>query len=217
MGRSFDLPRHHAALLTYALSLLACADPARVASPSDGLGPNAVADKQGTTSRRILYVAGFPSKVLSINEDGTGAIQLSPPGDWYDADAAWAPDGKRVLFAHTDQLDALPFAIYAMNADGTGVTRLTDPPTDQDDFSARSLGKRIVFVRSEAGSVRLWMMDEYGSNLTQLTDGPFDLDPAPSPSGKLVAFVRNNDIYVLDIETRALTNLTNSSGQELTP
>ena len=148
MRASIDSPRCNAVLLTCVLIPLACADPARIAAPHDIAEPNALSDKQSTTGRRILFVRGFPSKVLSIDQDGTQVFQLSPPGDWYDADAAWAPDGKRVLFTHTDQLTVLQFAIYAMNADGTGVTKLTRPLIGTNDFGAQALGKNIVFVRS---------------------------------------------------------------------
>jgi Tol biopolymer transport system component len=39
-----------------------------------------------------------------------------------DSEPAWSPDGARVAFVSTRDRNA---EIYAMNADGSGVTRLT--------------------------------------------------------------------------------------------
>ena len=42
--------------------------------------------------------------------------------DWKDGSPAWSPDGKRIAFYSERDGNA---EIYVMNADGTGVTRLT--------------------------------------------------------------------------------------------
>jgi Tol biopolymer transport system component len=75
-----------------------------------------------------------------------------------------------------------------------------------------------VFTRGGASGISLWTMNDDGSDPTRLTDGGLDLSPAPSPSGKQVAFVRFGDIHVLHLETGVLTNVTNTLGVfELTP
>jgi len=193
------------------LALAACSDPAVSVGPP----PNALPDRQSTTSERILITRGWPRKVFTIEPDGSSAIQLTT-GSSTELDAAWAPDGKRVLFS-SDAETADNFAVYIMNADGTGVTRLTSPSPSQYDLQAMALGKGIVFSRSEGVTSSLWMIDADGANLTRLTTGPSDNAPAPSPSGKLVAFMRNFDIYVVDVETRAVTNLTASAAPEISP
>ena len=200
-----------AQLCVLVLALAACSDPASIVGPP----PNALPDRQSTTGERILITRGSPGKVFTIEPDGSNAIQLTT-GSSTELVAAWAPDGKRVLFS-SDAETADNYVIYVMNSDGTGVTRLTNPSASQYDRQAITLGKRIVFTRSEGVTSSLWMIDADGANLTRLTTGPSDIGPAPSPSGKLVAFARNFDIYVVDVETRAITNLTASASLELSP
>jgi len=211
-----DRTRQLGAALCVALFITACTDHAFVsAPPADGSVPPALASKQGTTSGRILYYAGAPVQIYSMDDDGNNVLQLTT-GSGPSLAPAWAPDGKRVLYASDGGFG--PVAIYVMNADGTGKTRLTDPAPDELDSAPHALGKRIVFTRGGAGGISLWAMNDDGSDPIRLTDGGLDLNPAPSPSGKQVAFVRFGDIHVLDLETGVLTNVTNTLGVfELTP
>jgi TolB protein len=202
--------------LCAALIITACSDRALVsAPPADRSLPPALAAKQSSTSGRILYFSGAPAQVYSMDDDGNNVLQLtSAPG--IGLDPAWAPDGKRVLYVNDGGFG--PLAIYVMNADGTARTRLTDPGPSEVDEDPHAIGKRIVFTRTGATGRALWVMNDDGSDVTRLTDGSLDFNPAPSPSGKQVAFVRYGDIHVLDLETGVLTNVSGTIGSlETTP
>ena len=71
-----------------------------------------------------------------------------------------------------------------MNADGTGVTRLTDDP-GADALPAWSPdGDEIVFVSDRAGNEEIFVMNADGTAVEQLTDDPADdVEPAWSPAG----------------------------------
>jgi len=56
-----------------------------------------------------------------------------------------------------------------------------------------------------------------GTGMTQFPQTIGGSDPAPSPKGGRIAFMRNGDIYLLDVTTGGLTNLTNSTGTEIHP
>lgn len=198
------------AILSAIVASGACSDAGRVVAPVQ----SPLASKEGSTGGRILYWRGDPSDVYSMDDDGSSVIQLTtdPASDQH---AAWAPDGKRVIFA-SNREDARS-AIYIMDADGSHVTRLTYPPAGAADLFPRSLGKRIVFARTEFLASSIWAVSSDGSDLTQLTQGTNDGQPAPSPNGKLVAFTRDGDIHVLDVETGSVTNLTSSAAQEASP
>lgn len=73
--------------------------------------------------------------ICAINADGTGLIRLTnDPAE--DSSPAWAPDGRQIIFqSKTDEKGWHPFLhynidIYVINADGTGLTRLTDDPAN---------------------------------------------------------------------------------------
>ena len=216
MRASIDSPRCNAVLLTCVLIPLACADPARIASPHGVAEPNALSDKQSTTGRRILFVRGFPSKVLSINQDGTEVIPASPPGAWYDADAD-GPLTENGCCSHTRT--SSPSSRSPFRHECRRYRRHEAHRSIDRHERLRSSGAREEHRLCPLGPCLHRALDDGCGRFesTQLTTGPFDTSPAPSPGGKLVAFSRNNDVYALNVETRAPTNLTNSPAAERTP
>jgi hypothetical protein len=68
--------------------------------------------------------------------------------------------------------------IYRMNADGTGVTKLTDNQF-YDNYPTRSPdGKRIVFQSNRDGNDEIYVVNADGSGLTNLTNHPAGKYPA---------------------------------------
>ena len=62
---------------------------------------------------------------------------------------AWSPDGRRIAFASTRDGNR---EIYVMNADGSGVTRLTDNDADDGYPSWSPDGRRIAFDSNRDGN-----------------------------------------------------------------
>ena len=83
--------------------------------------------------------------------------------------------------------------ICVMNANGTGLTRLTDTPEDESAPAWSPDGKRIAFVRD--GDIHIMNAD--GSDETRLLDSEYANEPAWSPNGQIIAFVRAGQIYVI--------------------
>jgi Tol biopolymer transport system component len=75
--------------------------------------------------------------------------------------------------------------VYVVDADGTGLRRLTTSPGDDFDPSWSPDGTRIAFRRERSGEPEIWIMNADGTQQRRLTDG---LSPAWSPDGSLVAF-----------------------------
>ena len=160
------------------------------------------AAKQGTTAGRMLFY-DF-NNVWIMNEDGTNALALGLPAD-QSFDPSWAPDGKRVLFnSYRGEAEA---SIYSMNADGTGVTRITDAPAGTIDVRPVAFGKRVAFTRFIGSSAQVYRVNLDGSGVTPIASGE---GPASSPGGAKLAFVSSGDILEYDAATGLIVNLTNT-------
>jgi Tol biopolymer transport system component len=103
----------------------------------------------------IAYTAGemfSPPKaeadVWKIRSDGTGAVNLTLNSPGNDGFPSFSGDGRRIVFrsGRTGNFD-----IFLMNADGTGVTNLTNNPAD-DTFPAFSpLNDEVAFSSNRDG------------------------------------------------------------------
>ena len=131
--------------------------------------------------------------IYTMDADGMSQTRLTF-GDSYRTDPNWSPDGKRIVFdAHFD--------IGVVNADGTGVTQLTN--FGEDTLVAAPLwspdGSKIAFSM-EVGDIHdeqpeffvdLWIMNPDGSGAMKLTNtgawADYGRVAAWSPDGSRIA------------------------------
>jgi TolB protein len=111
--------------------------------------------------------------------------------------------------------------VYTMNADGSGVVRLTtDPGVDtQPSFSPD--GQRIAFASDRAGNYDVYTMNADGSGVVRLTTDPgVDTQPSFSPSGAQIAFIGKRgaswygDVYLMNADGTDQVRLTTQGGIE---
>ena len=125
----------------------------------------------------------------------------------------------RIAFASDRDGD---FEIYVMNADGSGVTRLTDNDAS-DTFPRWSPdGQRIAFHSDRDGNWEIYVMNPDGSGVTRLTNNEAsDAGPSWSPDGQRIAFISNRDgnfeIYVMNADGSGVTRLTDNDALDSTP
>ena len=109
--------------------------------------------------------------------------------------------------------------IYVRNDDGTNRRRLTKTTLSEDCHPTWSPdGTKIAFIRrmdkeKSQTSGELFIMTADGTNLQRLTYDDFgDGFPSWSPDGKRIVFQSRQDgqseLYVIDLETRAVMQLT---------
>jgi TolB protein len=85
-------------------------------------------------------------------------------------------------------------------------------------------GQTIVYVGDRGGVPKLYSMNADGTDTTELDlpDKGYLVDPAWAPNGQLLAFswrrpTGNYDIYIMDVATRQIIEVTRDSGRNERP
>lgn len=86
--------------------------------------------------------------------------------------------------------------IYTINADGTGLTRLTNDPAPDVQPRWSPNGRQLAYLHAS----HLWVMDADGTDAHQVTDYADDLQLSWSPDGTRIAYSRNGAIWVVDAD-----------------
>jgi WD40 repeat protein len=190
-----------------AISTSGCVDAPATAPRFVTIG-GASAAKQSTSSSKMLVTGETqdPScifQVFSMNDDGTEVRQVTNLCG--SRTPSWAPDGKRILVVGGLKLGD-PGDIVSINSDGTGITFLHLEA--YCPLSPVALGKDIMFIDS-CNSI-LYRVHVDGTGLTPLLSGVCLGKATPDAQARTVAVCRGFDIVLLDVETGALTNITNT-------
>lgn len=155
--------------------------------------------------------------IYAIRTDGSPAVPVRR-GGWakYPQALAWSPDGSKLAF--TAQ------GIWAMNADGTHLTRLAGAVWESYSLTWSPDGRKIAFTSSRGGDSDIWVMNANGTSKHRLLRTP-DLSEHQvdwSPDGRRIAFDAQvnpynpwgpSDIYVVKTDGRNLRNLTAPRGR----
>lgn len=130
--------------------------------------------------------------------------------------------GSRIAFV--SHIDHAQGEIYVMNADGSGVRRLTDNQVPDADPAWSPDGSKIAFTRGPADpsswAYDLYIMNADGSGIIRLTyDEQYNVDPAWSPDGTKIVFTRGgSEIYLMNADGSGVANLSNNPvGNDATP
>ena len=224
-------------------------------------GQNAEAYWDWTGTRLVFQSTRPPfhcDQIFTMREDGTD-VRLVSSGAGRTTCAFFFPDGRRLIYASThlggaacppppDRSQGYVWPLYpswdifAADADGGHLTRLTDNDTYDAECAVSPDGRRIVFTSLRAGDLDLYVMNADGSNVTRLTDAPgYDGGAFFSWDGRSIVFraarpetpaeleeyrallrqslVRPSrlDIYVMRADGTGLTRITRTGGASFAP
>jgi TolB protein len=134
---------------------------------------------------------------------------------------AWSSDGTKVAFSSSMHQGSSN--IFLADASGAGSRRLTTGHTDVSPVFNPKTNGQIAFVSGRTGLPQIYIMDADGSNVQRITEQGYAVSPSWSPNGLLLAFAwdRNYgpgivggwDIYIMEIASRQIVQLTHDSGR----
>jgi Tol biopolymer transport system component len=137
------------------------------------------------------------------------------------------PSGDDIAFVSSRDGD---YAIYLMDADGSGEGRVTDERGDtstgagvqfQTDPAWSPDGTRIAFASAREGTFDVYVMNADGTDTKRLTStNENDRGPSWSPDGSRIAFSRSSDggqVWVMNADGTGARRLTDELAEEGEP
>jgi Tol biopolymer transport system component len=162
------------------------------------VGPTGAAVRSPEAGGLIAFVRD--GDIFTIANDGTGLRRLTRHPNRED-DLSWSPDGARIAFVRHvtvgfDRVEPVTQpAIFVVDANGTGLRRLSPKGAHDEDPVWSPDGRSLAFARSadvvDGLETDIWVMNADGTNARRLTRHPvLDRDPVWSPDGRTIAFAR---------------------------
>ena len=170
-------------------------------------------------------------EVYVMQADGSRQQRLTNE-DFYSGNPAWSPDGSLIAYVFDRDVNR---NIHVVSSRGGPTRPLIASPTAADYspvWSPDEDNNLIAYVSNQGGNAEIYIVDisclddgpevcaRDSENISNNPDGD-DLDPAWSPDGTRLAFVKgesgNTEIYVLDIESGEILQMTNSRTDDRFP
>jgi len=149
-------------------------------------------------------------QIWVMNPDGTDPAQVTS-GSSQNFHPTWSPDGQKIAYV-SDQTGS--YRIWVIDADGTNPTQLTFDEGIHFSPHWSPTGDRIAYEnRSNPPISTIWTINADGTHPQNLTAGVGSQDeqPAWSPDGQKIAFMRNLTIFRMNADGSSATQLASGS------
>jgi TolB protein len=130
-----------------------------------------------------------------------------------------SPDGTRIVFESHEYDTDKPGELWTINADGTGLKRITKGADDRQPAWSPA-GDKIVFQRQRRKRWDIWTVNPDGSGLRNVTNtkGLDETDVSFSPSGKWIVFSGDGEdvdiasLFTIGADGKGRARLTRARG-----
>ena len=133
---------------------------------------------------------------------------------------AWSPNSEKIVFE--GHFNAAVTELFVINADGTGLTQITELASISSQPTWSPDGNQIAFAVETDTNSEIYLMNMADAQQVKMTDDPApDLHPIWSPDSQYIFFESRRtgdwEIYRMQADGSELMNLTNSPLDDTAP
>ncbi|GAB2908549.1 Tol-Pal system beta propeller repeat protein TolB [Paraburkholderia jirisanensis] len=169
---------------------------------------------------KVAYVSFEKKKpIVYIHDLPTGRRIVVSDQKGNNSAPAWSPDGRTLAVALSRTGNT---QIFAVNADGSGLRRLTQGSSIDTEPTFTADGQSIYFTSDRGGQPQIYKMPAQGENAgtaQRVTfTGNYNTSPRVSPDGKQLAYISRTGggfkLYIQDLQSGVATALTDTTHDE---
>jgi Tol biopolymer transport system component len=187
----------------------------------DGPAPVAIGEPIDLEELSGRIVTDDFEDVFAMDPDGSNVVFLAedPAGSEFDGD--WSPNGRLVVYRDSTRGLNVDDEIYVVRSDGTRSRNITNHPANDWGPDWSPDGSTIVFNSDRDGALRGYFVEPDGANVRPVGVESWFEYPVWSPDGTRIVFTGasgdNYEVFVLDVATGEVTQLTNVPGDDSWP